>query len=113
MAEYKDVELLKKQITDFKRAVNSVKPMNSDYLTGYISALSATEEAIAKQPTADVAPVRHGEWQEIDGIFRCLCCGYSFEHEGYIPFFNYCPNCGARMDGDADANGNDNKTPET
>lgn len=57
MAEYKDVELLKKQITDFKRAVNSVKPMNSDYITGYISALSAVEEAIAEQPTADVAEV--------------------------------------------------------
>lgn len=54
-------------------------------------------------PAADVAPVRHGEWQEINGIFSCSRCGYSFEHEGYIPFFNYCPNCGARMDGDVDA----------
>ena len=27
--------------------------------------------------------------------------------------YDYCPHCGARMDGDADANGNDNKTPET
>ena len=69
--------------------------------------------AILDIPTADVAPVRHVEWQEIDGIFRCSHCGYSFEHEGYKHFFNYCPNCGARMDGDADANGNDNKTPET
>lgn len=57
MAENKDVELLKKQITDFKRAVNSVKPMNSDYLTGYISALSAVEGAIAEQPAADVVKV--------------------------------------------------------
>lgn len=54
-------------------------------------------------PTADVVPVRHGEWQEINGIFRCSCCGYSFEHEGYQHFFNYCPNCGAKMDGDSDA----------
>lgn len=46
----------------------------------------------------EVAPVRHGEWQEIDGIFRCSRCGYSFEHEGYQHFFNYCPKCGARMD---------------
>ena len=60
MAEYKDVEPLKKQIADFKRAVNSVKPMNSDYLTGYISALSVVEGEIAEQPTADVVPVRHG-----------------------------------------------------
>lgn len=57
MAEYKDVELLKKQIADFKRAVNSVKPMNSDYLTGYISALSVVEGAIAEQPATDVMEV--------------------------------------------------------
>ena len=65
MAEYKDVELLKNQIADFKRSVNSVKPMNSDYLTGYISALSVVEGAIAEQPTADVAEV-----------VRCKDCEY-------------------------------------
>ena len=57
MTEYKDVELLKNQIADFKRAVNAVKPMNSDYLTGYISALSVIEGVIAEQPIADVAKV--------------------------------------------------------
>ena len=54
MAEYKNVEPLKRQIADFKRAVKSE---NSDYLTGYISALSAVEGMIAGQPAADVAPV--------------------------------------------------------
>ena len=54
---------------------------------------------ISSLPAADVAPVRHGEWQEINGIFRCSLCEYSFEHEGYQHFFNYCPNCGAKMDG--------------
>ena len=48
-------------------------------------------------PAADIAPVRHGEWQEINGIFSCSRCGYSFEHEGYKHFFNYCPNCGAKL----------------
>ena len=125
MAEYKDVELLKKHIADFKRTVNAVKPMNSDYLTGYISALSATEEAIAKQPTADVAPVRHGRWKKSKGNERptengfvhddkyvCDCCGWSCCCETKLDF-SFCPNYGARMDGDTDANGNDNKTPET
>ena len=54
---------------------------------------------ISSLPATDVAPVRHGEWQEINGIFRCSLCEYSFEHEGYQHFFNYCPNCGAKMDG--------------
>ena len=34
----------------------------------------------------------------IHRIFECSKCGYSFEHEGYQHFFNYCPNCGAKMD---------------
>ena len=81
MAEYKDVEPLKKQIADFKRAVNSVKPMNSDYLTGYISALSVVEGEIAEQPTADVVPVRHGHiiWKRRRrGGFRHVKCLHRF-----------------------------------
>lgn len=53
MAEYKDIEPLKKQIADIKKAMNS---QNSDYLTGYLCALSVTEGIIATLPTADVVP---------------------------------------------------------
>lgn len=101
MAEYKDVERLKKQIADFKRAVNSVEPMNSDYLTGYISALSVVEGAIAEKPAADVAPVRHGHWIECNyGLtFECSECKYPTEYN----LTDYCPNCGAKMDGENNA----------
>lgn len=54
MAEYKDIAPLKKQIADFKKAMNS---QNSDYLTGYLCALSVTEGIIATLPTADVVPI--------------------------------------------------------
>lgn len=73
---------------------------------------------------ADVAPVRHGYWYNRGGRFRCSVCdnkallkdiggtgGWSHEYEQQKS--PYCPNCGARMDGDTDANGNDNKTPKT
>lgn len=53
MAEYRDIAPLKQQISNFKKAVNSP---NSDYVTGYVSALSATEGIIAGLPTADVVP---------------------------------------------------------
>lgn len=72
MAEYKDVEPLKKQIADFKRAVKSE---NSDYLTGYISALSTVEGMIAEQPSADVVEV-----------VRCKDCR-NFE-QGFIGWCN-------------------------
>lgn len=42
---------------------------------------------------------KHGYWKQND-VFECSVCQYRFEPEGYLPFFNYCPSCGARMDGD-------------
>lgn len=49
-------------------------------------------------PAADVEPVRHGRWID-NGIPEsvlsgCSICGYSCG--AYT--FNYCPNCGAKMD---------------
>ena len=50
---------------------------------------------------ADVAPVRHGRWEEAsdgDGIVCPFCrtdfCTIIYDTE----CFNYCPNCGAKMD---------------
>ena len=50
-------------------------------------------------PAADVAPVVHGRWvpfhSEIAGdIQYCSACEI-----GFATKTNYCPNCGARMDG--------------
>lgn len=43
----------------------------------------------------DVTPVRNGRWEKEYGHYRCLLCN------GLDDFAdNYCPNCGARMDGD-------------
>lgn len=54
-------------------------------------------------PIADVVPVVHGRWISKNGhgyewVFVCSNCDYV---DGY-PFNerpNYCPNCGAKMDG--------------
>lgn len=95
MTEYKDVELLKNQIADFKRAVNAVKPMNSDYLTGYISALSVIEGAIAEQPIADVAKVvrckdcKH-KLVEYDGTFTCNIFSNRYGLPYRINFDDFC-----------------------
>lgn len=63
-------------------------------------------------PAADVTEVVHGQWvhsrydncSEQFDIVKCSRCG----HEAYAAAYfvrggNYCPNCGAKMDG-----GNDN-----
>ncbi len=48
-------------------------------------------------PTADVAPVKHGKWINLEpeiGLFECALC----EHTILRAKCNYCPNCGAKMD---------------
>ena len=49
-------------------------------------------------PGADVAPVRHGRWIASHNEFcACSICKYPV----YLMWdqTNYCPNCGAKMDG--------------
>lgn len=50
------------------------------------------------QKTADVAEVVHGKWIDKghDNIYECSKCGDMWMGVGG---YNYCPNCGARMDG--------------
>lgn len=56
-------------------------------------------------PAADVAPVVHGRWIEDHDYLKCPECSAMVKWD--FTFFdignwNYCPNCGARMDGDSD-----------
>ena len=62
MPKYIDITELSKQIADFKKAINSP---NSDYMTGYVCALSVTGGIIADTLTADVVEV-----------VRCKDCKY-------------------------------------
>ena len=53
---------------------------------------------------ADVAPVRHGRWIEQEKytfgvMYDCSICGDRILDNGHS--WNYCPNCGAIMDGGA------------
>ncbi len=55
-------------------------------------------EAIVNAPTIDAEPVRHGRWEEpyphdICDCYKCSCCGDMYERA-----WNYCPNCGSKMD---------------
>ena len=59
---------------------------------------------IVAMPPADVMPVRHGRWgthsDRPDSLICSVCkCGFDmWKHDPH----NYCPNCGAKMDGGAD-----------
>ena len=61
------------------------------------SELDGWRNDFMKIESADVAPVRHGRWDlDMSGAWCSVCGEYS---EGK---YHYCPNCGARMDGDGD-----------
>lgn len=77
-------------------------------------AVFALDKAI-ESLSADVAPVRHGNWDvrepmpmhDIKGNlswgnwYVCTGCGFATTAiEGHITQYKYCPSCGARMDGD-------------
>lgn len=68
----------------------------ADYPYGYRGMIKDT---IARQPTVEP---KHGHWIEVDTQYidktKCSNCGVvEFFNKGWKRF-NYCPNCGAKMD---------------
>lgn len=69
-------------------------------------------EAILNEcPAADVAEVRHGEWvfkfycgnmSGYDYGMTCSVCGKPMYRQFAEKMPPYCPNCGAKMDGDTE-----------
>ena len=58
-------------------------------------------DKILSIPVADVAPVRHGRWvndkqSKFKYRYNCSACNYRLIDKPC----NYCPNCGAKMDGE-------------
>ena len=101
MAEYIEREAAIKAIekADYTLIANDADSCKSDYL----------REIIENMPAADVVPVVHGRWDESKEHFYLMngC-------KEWINFYcsecdapnnsptDYCPNCGAKMDGGAD-----------
>lgn len=62
---------------------------------------------INEQPLADVKEVKHGKWIEKEedlgyDVYQCSVCKEEYCLETGSPQennYDYCPNCGARMDG--------------
>lgn len=56
------------------------------------------------KPSLDVKPVRHARWIDpVHGVYKCSNCGNYLDFHGVNAGrgdANYCPNCGAKMDGE-------------
>jgi len=69
-------------------------------------ARAAFTECLAKikaTPTIDAAPVKHAEWRNgAYGYLMCPLCGCEHHRRDAFRFDtenDYCPRCGAKMDG--------------
>ena len=65
------------------------------------------EVFISDTPTVDAEPVRHGRWIDKGEYAVCTECGgrsgTQYDSAEPIPLMTqFCPNCGARMDGGED-----------
>ena len=75
--------------------------------------LSHAIRDVSLLPTVDAEQVRHGKWVDPEAkrpwfrhhIFKCSVCGNTLDMDGVNAGrgdANYCPNCGAKMDGKTD-----------
>lgn len=92
MSRYIDKEALEKAIEKFDTEFDCY----DHYDTGYYDCLCAVEDIIGDMPEADVVEVKHGKWSGGFYCYKCSVC--SSDNHQYRSKF--CPECGARMDGD-------------
>ena len=102
MTKYIELEALKNRFA--KRLVWLKKDIHDEYSLGLHDGCEYDTKLIDEIPTADVAPVRHGEWEIVVGsngkeYMVCTCCRVSQDLTGV---FTYCPNCGCRIGGGVD-----------
>lgn len=100
MAEYIEKETLMKRLNDFNEWCKDGR------LQGTVFAIDVIKDI----PAADVQPVEHGCWEEVtdyggwgDTHYRCSVCGEEWYLEDGKPKdnnMNFCPRCGAKMDGE-------------
>lgn len=76
---------------------NNVK--NEDFYKRQFSAFQI-RLLLENENTIDAVEVVHGRWANngISELMLCKCTVCGFPCSAYA--FNYCPNCGAKMDGD-------------
>ena len=96
MARYIDAENLIDELSA------ACMPIYEKDITGILGDNSCIADIINEQPTADAQEVEHGKWQNKyksgttvkEGVVSSCCDMWNNRKS------QFCPNCGARMDGE-------------
>lgn len=74
-----------------QEAIDILTRMSTDHFYGHrtMEAFRLGAEALSAE--------RHGRWNELPYSYECSVCGI-IRAKGRTGKWNYCPNCGAKMD---------------
>lgn len=103
-------ELARRRVRDTESTLpypNNLNPAYTRYLA-QMDERTKAKEMVADAPTVDAVPVVHGRWKEDTGgygFWICSHCGFVSEAFAADLLYRYCPQCGAKMDGKDDDNG--------
>ena len=104
MAEYIERDKVLEEINERISNIAFTSPYLQDIET-VVDGMERARDSAEDAPAADVAPVVHGRWEthpQHYGFDRCSVCHDCIIANDWADGlkWNYCPNCGAKMDGE-------------
>ena len=63
--------------------------------SNFVLGIKLMLEELQNAPTVDAEPVKHGHWEDCSNGWMCSVCFRDVSKD-----YEYCPNCGAKMDGE-------------
>ena len=106
MAKYINLDELLEDIE--RNVVFTLRPDKPSSINAELRGAKKIIDRIQCAPAADVVEVRHGRWIDMGDFISCSVCNSTRLKEFLCDYAvakrldvrtNYCPHCGARMDG--------------
>lgn len=102
MGRYIDAEILPKLFSEeYKKTVKLIKA-GETHLNNLAEGFTEADEVVRSVPPADVQEVKHAKnlCEDYPSLFECSLCRWYDDDTttGNTSVYNYCPNCGAKID---------------